>query len=67
MDFYAALSIYLSLFLLRPSLVLLGVIGLLIANFHLLILREESYLAATHGRDYALYRKRAGRYLPRLF
>jgi protein-S-isoprenylcysteine O-methyltransferase Ste14 len=63
------LSYYLmffGLFLVRPSLVLLVLILAIIATFHRMVLAEEAHLQSKHGKAYAAYKKKTGRYLPRM-
>ncbi|MBN1255985.1 MAG: hypothetical protein JXA50_11975 [Deltaproteobacteria bacterium] len=64
------LSYYLmffGLFLVRPSLVLFVLILAAIASFHRMVLAEEAHLHKKHGKAYAAYKKKAGRYLPRMW
>lgn len=56
---------YFSLFLMRPSLILLMLILLTIGLFHRMVLNEEKYLLSIHGEVYEQYRLSAGRYFPR--
>jgi protein-S-isoprenylcysteine O-methyltransferase Ste14 len=57
---------FLALFLIRPSLMFAVVSTITALMFHLMVLKEETYLAAIHGNDYLDYKKATGRYLPRL-
>jgi protein-S-isoprenylcysteine O-methyltransferase Ste14 len=58
---------FLGLFLVRSSLAfaVLGIITVLF--FHLMVLKEENYLAGVHGNEYLDYKRTTGRYLPRLY
>jgi protein-S-isoprenylcysteine O-methyltransferase Ste14 len=58
--------IFFGLFLIRPSLVLLVLVLAIMAIFHRMVLKEEAYLHNKHGKAYEAYRKRAGRYIPRI-
>ena len=63
------LSYYLmffSLFLVRPSFVLLGLVIATATVFHLMVLKEEQYLLNMHGQNYIKYKSNTGRYMPRL-
>lgn len=57
---------FLSFFLVRPSLVLVVLIPANIINFHRMVLKEETHLLTVHGKEYEEYKKKTGRYLPRL-
>ncbi len=57
--------LFFSLFLVRPSLVLLLLVGATVFTFHRMILMEETHLLATHGPAYREYEAKTGRYLPR--
>jgi protein-S-isoprenylcysteine O-methyltransferase Ste14 len=57
---------FFGLFLVRPSLVLFMLVLAIIANFHRMVLREEAYLLNKHGKAYEAYKKKTGRYLPRM-
>ena len=57
---------FFSFFLVRPSLVLAALILATIINFHRMILKEETHLLNMHGKEYEQYKKKTGRYLPRL-
>ncbi len=58
--------LFLGLFLVRPSLVLLLLAAITVFSFHRMILHEETHLFAAHGNAYKEYAARTGRYLPRL-
>lgn len=58
--------VFVSLWLIRPSLAQLVLCLLVTANFHLMVRNEETHLAGVHGREYEQYVQRTGRYLPRL-
>jgi protein-S-isoprenylcysteine O-methyltransferase Ste14 len=58
---------FLGLFLVRPSLVFAALAIITTSFFHLMVLREEAYLASVHGNEYLDYKKATGRYLPKLF
>ena len=64
--FLSHFIMYVGLFLVRPSVALLVLIGTTVALFHRLVLNEEAYLLSVHGKEYAEYKERTGRYLPRL-
>ncbi len=56
--------LFFGLFLVRPSLVILLLVGVTVFTFHKMILKEETYLLATHGSAYRGYKAKTGRYLP---
>lgn len=58
--------LFLGLFLVRPSLVLLLLVGITVFSFHKMILHEEAHLLAAHGDAYKEYVVKTGRYLPRI-
>jgi protein-S-isoprenylcysteine O-methyltransferase Ste14 len=58
---------FFGLFLVRPSLVLFVLIIAIIAVFHRMVLREESYLHKKHGKVYEAYKQKTGRYIPRMY
>lgn len=51
------------IFLIFPSIVILGLTVSLMRTFHLMILEEEQYLFKIQGEDYRHYKKKTGRYL----
>lgn len=57
---------FVGLFLIRPSLVMIVLIAISISIFHRMVLKEERYLMNVHGTQYEKYKKVAGRYFPRL-
>ncbi|MBW2675876.1 MAG: isoprenylcysteine carboxylmethyltransferase family protein [Deltaproteobacteria bacterium] len=57
--------LFFGLFLVRPSLVILLLVGVTVFTFHKMILKEEAYLLAIHGSAYRGYKTKTGRYLPR--
>jgi protein-S-isoprenylcysteine O-methyltransferase Ste14 len=57
---------FFGLFLVRPSLVLFVLIIAIIAVFHRMVLKEETHLQNKHGKAYEAYKKKAGRYIPRM-
>ena len=59
--------IFFSLFLFRPSLILVVLIIVTIAVYHRMVLKEESYLLSIHGEKYKSYKRRTGRYFPHIF
>jgi protein-S-isoprenylcysteine O-methyltransferase Ste14 len=63
--FLSFFVMFLGLFLVRPSLVILLLLSATIAVFHRLVLNEENYLLKTHGEEYIKYRRTTGRYIPR--
>jgi protein-S-isoprenylcysteine O-methyltransferase Ste14 len=54
-----------SLFLMRPSFVLIALVLITVTIFHRMVLKEEAYLLKIHETQYEQYMKTAGRYLPR--
>jgi protein-S-isoprenylcysteine O-methyltransferase Ste14 len=64
--FLSHFIMYMGLFLIRPSLVLLVLVAATMVLFHRLVLREEAHLLSTHGKEYEAYKESTGRYLPRL-
>jgi protein-S-isoprenylcysteine O-methyltransferase Ste14 len=58
---------FFGLFLVRPSLVLFVLVLADIAIFHRMVLKEEDHLHNKHGKAYEAYKKRAGRYIPRMW
>ncbi len=58
---------YLSLILIRPSIVLIILVILAIIVFNRMVLKEEAYLLKTHGSEYEKYKAKTGRYLPRFY
>jgi protein-S-isoprenylcysteine O-methyltransferase Ste14 len=63
--FFCYYLMFFGLFLVRPSLVLFVLILATIAVFHRMVLKEETHLHNKHGKAYAAYKKKTGRYLPR--
>lgn len=55
-----------SLFLIRPGLMILVLITTTMAIFHRMVLKEEVYLRKVHGPPYETYKQNTGRYIPRL-
>ena len=55
---------FLSLFLVRPSVTLLGLVLATAALFHQMVLKEERFLSKNHGQAYHDYMQKAGRYFP---
>lgn len=64
--FLSYLVMFIGLFLVRPSAVMLVLIVINSAVFHWLVLKEETHLLSLHGILYAQYKKATGRYIPRL-
>ena len=56
---------FLSLFLVRPSVTLLGLLLATITLYHQMVLKEERFLSRMHGQTYLDYVQKTGRYLPR--
>ena len=54
--------LFLGIFFIFPSLVLLLLITTLSVVFHLMILEEESYLDKVQGEPYQVYKREVGRY-----
>jgi protein-S-isoprenylcysteine O-methyltransferase Ste14 len=63
--FLSYFIMFIGQFLLRPSLVMFVLIGITIAIFHRMVLKEEAYLLTIHGKEYEKYKKSTGRYIPR--
>lgn len=63
--FLTYFMMYVSLFLIRPSVLLLMLILVTIGLFHRMVLNEEKYLFSIHGAAYQQYCLSAGRYFPR--
>jgi len=55
---------YFSLFLIRPSIILMALVLATVALFHRMVLKEEMHLYSMHGKEYEKYKKQTGRYLP---
>lgn len=53
------------LFLVRPSLVAAIIVSAAGTIFHRMVLKEEAHLEHLHGVEYARYKAKAGRYLPK--
>jgi len=53
-----------SLFLIRPSILILVLVTITIVLFHRMVLEEEVYLRKVHGKPYETYMQNTGRYLP---
>ena len=64
--FLSYFIMFLGLFLIRPSIVMMGLVLISILNFHLMVLKEEVHLSRIHGKVYEIYREQTGRYFPRL-
>lgn len=65
--FLSYYSIFLSLFLIRPS-VLIGLsIVFLVCIFHMMVVKEETYLERLHGKRYLRYKNKTGMYFPNIF
>ncbi len=58
--------LFTGLFLIVPSALYLVVLVIFVLGNHQRVLAEEDHLTDTFGADYAVYRRRVGRYLPRL-
>lgn len=54
--------LFLGIFLIFPSFILLFLVISLTIVFHLMIMEEERYLATVQGGAYLMYRKKVGRY-----
>lgn len=54
--------LFLGIFLIFPSLLLLILTLALASVFHLMIKEEEKYLDEVHGKSYQMYKKKVGRY-----
>jgi protein-S-isoprenylcysteine O-methyltransferase Ste14 len=55
---------YFSLFLIRPSIILMILVLATVALFHRMVLKEEIHLYSMHGTEYEKYKKQTGRYFP---
>ena len=64
--FLSFFFMFLGLFLVRPSYIILLFLGAATAVFHRLVLREEHHLLNIHGEEYIKYKRFTGRYIPRL-
>jgi len=64
--FVTILVMYFGLLLTRPSIVLLFSVLATAVVFHLMTMNEERHLRRLHGEAYERYKRRTGRYLPRL-
>ena len=62
--FVSYFIMFLSLLLIRPSIVLLVLVILPVIVFHKMVLKEEAYLLKMHGKEYENYKAKTGRYLP---
>ena len=62
--FISYYMMYFSLFLIRPSIILMILILATMALFHRMVLKEEIHLHSMHGKEYEKYKKQTGRYLP---
>jgi protein-S-isoprenylcysteine O-methyltransferase Ste14 len=56
---------FVSLFLVRPSLVMVALVAISISIFHRMVLKEETHLLMNHGTQYEQYREITERYIPR--
>lgn len=63
--FLSYFIMYVSLFLIRPSIVMIVLVIVTITIFHNMVLKEEDYLLSIHGEKYKKYKNTTGRYLPR--
>jgi protein-S-isoprenylcysteine O-methyltransferase Ste14 len=63
--FLSIIIMFLGLFLVRPSYIILILLGAATAVLHLMVLREEHHLFNIHGEEYIKYRRNTGRYIPR--
>ena len=63
--FISYFTMFFSLFLIRPSLVMLILIAISISIFHRMVLKEERHLLNIHGTKYKQYSEVTGRYFPR--
>jgi len=55
---------YFSLFLIRPSIILMALVLATVTLFHRMVLKEEMHLYSMHGKEYEKYKNQTGRYLP---
>jgi len=62
--FISYFIMFFSLFLVRPSIILLALIAITIAIFHRMVMNEERHLLQLHGEKYMSYKETTGRYLP---
>lgn len=56
---------FVGLFLIRPSFVMIVLMAISISIFHGMVLKEERHLLTIHGTQYEQYTEVTGRYLPR--
>ena len=64
--FLSYFIIYFSLFLVRPSILLLVLILITSFIFNRMVLKEENYLLKIHSQKYVEYRLKTGRYFPQI-
>lgn len=65
--FLAYFMVFFAVFLSRPSGVLFLLMAPAIGAFHTMVLQEERHLSLLHGDAYKAYRRRTGRYLPKIY
>ncbi len=63
--FFSYFIMFISLFLVRPSLVTTVLVIATVTIFHRMVLIEEAYLLTIHGKEYEKYKNTTGRYIPR--
>jgi len=63
--FLSYFIMFISLFLVRPSIVMAVLVIATVAIFHRMVLKEEAYLLTIHGNEYEKYKNTTGRYIPR--
>jgi protein-S-isoprenylcysteine O-methyltransferase Ste14 len=52
--------------MIRPSVVIMGMVIAAIFIFHRMVLQEEVYLLSVHGKAYQDYKQKTGRYFPKI-
>ena len=63
--FVSYFILFIGLFFVRPSFIMLGLVLVIIVIFHVMVLKEEAHLLKMHGADYEKYKEVTGRYFPR--
>ena len=65
--FISYFVMFFSLFLVRPSIIILVLIAITITIFHRMVKNEERHLLELHGEKYMNYKETTGRYLPHFY
>jgi protein-S-isoprenylcysteine O-methyltransferase Ste14 len=64
--FLSYFIMFFSLFLIRPSIVVMVLVIAAIFIFHRMVLKEEVYLLTVHAKAYQNYKQKTGRYFPKI-